>query len=716
MTIGYPTQALGHRIEIAPGADLTANPSTYSWTDITSDWYQRDGISHKRGCEDEQGAGSSELKFSLRNNDGDYSTNNPESDLCTYWQPGLPFRHSIDLRDGTGWRQRCVQFMENSEDTWPAGTSMLCVSKVEACGLFQRLGVGNVVKSPIHQMILNGNPTACWPLTDGELSSSALALDSGTSAMRTIVPVKWAQVDGPIGAPSKFCAPIGATGIPALEAPVSGDTGASWTVGLLFKAEFVDSSKDGAVYLASWDTNGLTNRWFIWAGRYSGVPEMHVMTYDSDGLWPIKIDVTDADVFDGGWHLVHVVALQTGGTLSCVFYLDGAAIGSQDETTTAGRITWIRAWRASDVLFSTVGIGYLTAHSGEADIDNIVSAMGGHSGEMAHERWGRVCSENGIPYELYGSPTVSEVMGPQPVARVLDILRDIEKTDQGIADDSQGIAWYRTYGSLCTVEPSLTIDGDQRQIALPFSAKRDTQKLVNRVVANRPDGGSVTVENAASIAAVGTFEATVESNVATNDDLLRHAQFRLSQGGVADARYPNINVDLLVAPTLAADWCDLALGDRMQIVNPPRQHRKGAIDQQIRGWTETYAGNRRGWAVSHNGAPYFPIYNALIVDSDNDVVDADYSTLDAIADEVDPGDMQSISVATSQGPAWSTDAGDYPRDGSLGGERVTIASVSGASSPQISVVTRGVDGVRKEWPIGTPIFVWHAGVVSLYGW
>lgn len=42
-------------------------------------------------------------------------------------------------------------------------------------------------------------------------------------------------------------------------------------------------------------------------------------------------------------------------------------------------------------------------------------------------------------------------------------------------------------------------------------------------------------------------------------------------------------------------------------------------------------------------------------------------------------------------PLWTHDDGDY--DVSIGGERMTVTAVSGAATPQVVTVTRGVDGV-----------------------
>jgi hypothetical protein len=58
----------------------------------------------------------------------------------------------------------------------------------------------------------------------------------------------------------------------------------------------------------------------------------------------------------------------------------------------------------------------------------------------------------------------------------------------------------------------------------------------------------------------------------------------------------------------------------------------------------------------------------------------------------------SLSVAVNSGPLWTTDAGNFPIDISVFGERMTVTAVTGASSPQTFTVTRSVNGVSR--PIG----------------
>lgn len=77
----------------------------------------------------------------------------------------------------------------------------------------------------------------------------------------------------------------------------------------------------------------------------------------------------------------------------------------------------------------------------------------------------------------------------------------------------------------------------------------------------------------------------------------------------------------------------------------------------------------------------------------------------------------SITVATtgasSGSPLWTTNAVDFPFDVNIGGERMTVSSISGSSSPQTFAVTRAVNGVIKPQTAGTDVRLWQPMILSL---
>lgn len=76
-----------------------------------------------------------------------------------------------------------------------------------------------------------------------------------------------------------------------------------------------------------------------------------------------------------------------------------------------------------------------------------------------------------------------------------------------------------------------------------------------------------------------------------------------------------------------------------------------------------------------------------------------------------------VSVATTSAgggsPLWTTNAADFPFDIAVGGERMTVAGITGASSPQTFTVTRAVNGVIKSQTVGTGVHLFQQSVYSL---
>ncbi len=74
-----------------------------------------------------------------------------------------------------------------------------------------------------------------------------------------------------------------------------------------------------------------------------------------------------------------------------------------------------------------------------------------------------------------------------------------------------------------------------------------------------------------------------------------------------------------------------------------------------------------------------------------------------------------VSVATTNpnSPLWTTGAGDFPFDVSVGGERMTVTSISGAASPQAFTVARAVNGVVKAQAAGTDVRLYQPTILSL---
>lgn len=72
-----------------------------------------------------------------------------------------------------------------------------------------------------------------------------------------------------------------------------------------------------------------------------------------------------------------------------------------------------------------------------------------------------------------------------------------------------------------------------------------------------------------------------------------------------------------------------------------------------------------------------------------------------------------ITSTAANGP-WTTDPTDYPLDIRVGGEPMTVAVITGTGLTQTATVSaRGVNGVQRAWPAGTPVDVWAPAIAPL---
>ncbi|NJP33679.1 hypothetical protein [Micromonospora thermarum] len=107
----YPQSGLPAVVEIAPGADLSADPGTWPWEDVTADWRLRDGITISEGRGDwgeHVDAGSIGLVFDDRS--GDYGQYNPAGKWYGLLGRDTPLR--VRIRRGSD------AFGRTSVDSW----------------------------------------------------------------------------------------------------------------------------------------------------------------------------------------------------------------------------------------------------------------------------------------------------------------------------------------------------------------------------------------------------------------------------------------------------------------------------------------------------------------------------------------------------------------------------------------------------------------------
>lgn len=164
-----------------------------------------------------------------------------------------------------------------------------------------------------------------------------------------------------------------------------------------------------------------------------------------------------------------------------------------------------------------------------------------------------------------------------------------------------------------------------------------------------------------------------------------------------EIRYPNVGIErarsvFTGSALLDADVLDLDLGDALRLVNLPPQLPPDDVEMLVIGYAESL--QNRGHPIVWNTEPYGP-YRSL-----NDLTGSTlaHARAAAVASTLAAGidsSVSSFTVATTSGPLWRTgsSAPTFPIPIMIGGEEMSVGSISGSSSPQtFSSVTRSVNG------------------------
>ena len=417
------------------------------------------------------------------------------------------------------------------------------------------------------------------------------------------------------------------------------------------------------------------------------------------------------------WIMMRIQLTQSGATgqVDVGWYApgDGVLYGmtATTFTGTAGDVTGFL------IKGTTQNIGTQYAHvvAGNFFLDNssaaYVTVMNAFAGETTTARWARVLAENGITGRIVG-PASSEQMGPQPIAKAMDVLYEIADVEQGqIYPDrrSTDLVLRTHYSLLNQVGPSISYSGGELGNQVPQPTD-DDRNLRNLVTATRSEGSSATVEVTDGVNGtdtVGVYETSIAREVYTDDRLRAQAGWWSFLGTWDEERWPLLRVDLERAPfTLSATKVrkghQLARLDIGDIVTLTNLNQVGvAVDDKtvmIQGMTETL-GNRK-WQLAWNATPAGPFFV-------NDLKGTATSRQRAAATNSIIGltinSTATTFVVTTTGKQWGNSynkPGNFPMNvvvterGQMSGEVMTIRAISSQGSMVVDDGTfeNGVSG------------------------
>jgi hypothetical protein len=270
-----------------------------------------------------------------------------------------------------------------------------------------------------------------------------------------------------------------------------------------------------------------------------------------------------------------------------------------------------------DSAVTDTAVGMIVVQYANEDMvtSGLADAINGHDGELAGNRFTRMCSEVGIGGNLRGTATDTPAMGPQRNGRFMDILQQAEDADQGLlieARDMLGL-YYRTRASLSNQEYPLVLDYAGSVFSEALSPTPDDALTRNDITVTRVNGGSAhliqasgALSNLSPPAGVGSYPYSLNANVNNDTQPQPLATFLLSKGTVDAARYPAVVLDMRrpAVQSLFASIPGVDGGDHLRIPNMPSYGDVSTVDLLATGFDETL--NAYTWRIEFNSVPEAP--------------------------------------------------------------------------------------------------------------
>lgn len=673
-----------------PTVELLLNGA---WVDISDYVYQRDKISVKRGRADEAGqVDPSTCTFTVNNIDGRFSPRNPLGPY--YGQIGRNTQVRVAV-----WRNGAQYFRFYGEvSAWPVQWDLSgndVYVQVTASGIQRRLSQRNSpLKSAVYRDMTSrvkavSSVVAYWPMEDAAGALAAASGLSGGPVMKMSGSATFAAFSGWYGSDPlpKMDTATFSTVVPNYT--VTGETSIRFfcNVNTAVPATYQE--------LIRYSTTGTAKTWWV---SLKSDGSLRFIAKDTDGVALFdSTDVTWTGLNTRGMVMLTLETKQVGANFtwnllmtpftngmmqSDLFYVYTVASGTASGST-VGRITNVTLGTNGNL--GDVNIGHLsvaTAINAYADSGSSMSAWNDDGGA---QRFARLCGEEGIPNVAQASTVWNDNtvgMGSQHSATVIDLLRQIPETDLGMIYEprDQFALGYRTRLSLYNQAPTLTLDYAAQAVAGDLNPVDDDQSVLNSATVSRTDGSSAHVEltdgplsTQAPPDGVGRYDAQITLSVSSDDQLADQAGWRVFLGTVDEPRYPAVTLQLSSDPFTSnpaqmAAALNLDVGDRLDVVNAPAWLPPGDIRLMVQGYSETFDPFLH--SITLNCTPESP-WEIGVLDDPASRLDTDGSQLAASA----TASAATLSVATTAGPMWTTNAADWPLDVAVGGEQITVTAV-----------------------------------------
>lgn len=443
---------------------------------------------------------------------------------------------------------------------------------------------------------------------------------------------------------------------------------------------------------------------------------------DGDGTNVLAAAVAADVTYAGAWTTHTVKLVQSGGNINYtvqVTEIDTGSSGLDTGTLVGYTMGSPRRFRAFEPEAASDGfsIGHFLITTG-MDVGDLAPADSAFKGEPDARRVARLCAEEGVvclvdgPYsedwdEAFAAGGVP--MGPQrPGVSLLGLIDECAVASNGYYGEAREL-FALTYRSGCTTlnqTPRITLTSE---ITSPLRPTRDLRDFVNIATGSRPNGSKVerTATGNAAPSLRGRYPLDREANLHTDGDLPAWVEEWLHEATWEALRYGEIPIELAKNPTKIDQWRAVSMGDVLEATSLPAAEPETSFAVLLEGWVEEI--DPHLWTVRANGVPAGPRTFGTLDDNTPSTslarfdTDGDTTSLTGSLSSSATGG-QSVTVV---GTLWTTSAAQFPLDIVVGGERITLSGISGASSPQtFTISARSVNGVVKAHSAGAVIHPW----------
>jgi len=457
--VTFPSTAMGFRVELALGADLTDHPDDWTWTDITDYVFWRDGITTTVGRADESSRiepGSCALTLdniisSVQG--GRFSSRNPLSPYFGQLRVNTPIRIWID--PGSGFTERFSGFVPSWPPRWSTGADRYV--RINAKGILYLLGQGT---PPEHSSIWrrtmaqrNLGLLGYWSLEDEAGAVAALSALPGGSPLDVVGDVVFADTDIDFGGDITVY-PADTFGTKALPSFNTGGQlfgsvprGSSSPIEWTFVIYTVSSATGPGetVHIAEWETPG--GSFVKWRLQETTAPLTELVGFDAAGTATTLLSVARSSLDLYPWV---ITARQGGANVVTSFYLGSPVV--LDTDSRAGTLAYVSSfvlnpransttapWHMGHVQFWDIGLDDPSRFSSVIpsnyfdDYSYLIFSILGVKEEAAHLRLARLCAEDGIELTTVPVDTPYAIrMDSQRSGTQLALYRECEATDAGV--------------------------------------------------------------------------------------------------------------------------------------------------------------------------------------------------------------------------------------------------------------------------------------------